>query len=33
MSLRGIERTFGVARQTVATWLKKSPVDSAHVAA
>ena len=24
-SLRGIERTFGVARQTVASWLKKSP--------
>jgi transposase-like protein len=24
-SLRGIERSFGVARQTVATWLKKSP--------
>lgn len=23
-SLRGIERTFGVARQTVAKWLKKS---------
>ena len=23
-SLRGIERTFGVARQTVAAWLKKS---------
>ena len=23
-SLRGVERTFGVARQTVATWLKKS---------
>lgn len=23
-SLRGIERLFGVARQTVATWLKKS---------
>ena len=23
-SLRGLERTFGVARQTVATWLKKS---------
>lgn len=29
MSLRGIERTFGVARQTVANWLKKSPVDAA----
>ena len=24
-SLRGIERSFGVARQTVAVWLKKSP--------
>ncbi|MDD5274581.1 MAG: hypothetical protein PHR16_00680 [Methylovulum sp.] len=24
-SLRGLERTFGVARQTVAAWLKKSP--------
>ena len=24
-SLRGIERVFGVARETVATWLKKSP--------
>jgi transposase-like protein len=23
-SLRGIERIFGVARQTVATWLKKN---------
>jgi insertion element IS1 protein InsB len=23
-SLRGLERTFGVARQTVAKWLKKS---------
>ena len=23
-SLRGIERTFGVARQTVSAWLKKS---------
>ena len=23
-SLRGLERTFGVARQTVASWLKKS---------
>lgn len=23
-SLRGIERTFGVARQTVANWIKKS---------
>ena len=24
-SLRGLERTFGVARQTIASWLKKSP--------
>ena len=24
-SLRGLERSFGVARQTVACWLKKSP--------
>lgn len=24
-SLRGIERTFGVTRQTVAKWLKKKP--------
>ena len=24
-SLRGLERTFGVARQTVSSWLKKSP--------
>jgi len=24
-SLRGIERVFGVARQTVAAWIKKSP--------
>ena len=24
-SLRGIERTFGVSRQTVSNWLKKSP--------
>jgi transposase-like protein len=24
-SLRGLERTFGVARQTVSKWLKKSP--------
>ena len=24
-SLRGLERTFGVARSTVITWLKKSP--------
>ena len=23
--LRGIERSFGVTRQTVATWIKKSP--------
>ncbi len=27
-SLRGIERTFGVARQTVASWLKKSNSDA-----
>jgi len=25
-SLRGLERTFGVARQTVAKWLKKTPL-------
>ena len=24
-SLRGLERTFGVARQTVSAWLKKKP--------
>jgi transposase-like protein len=24
-SLRGIERVFGVARQTVSNWIKKSP--------
>ncbi len=24
-SMRGIERIFGVARQTLASWLKKSP--------
>jgi transposase-like protein len=30
-SLRGLERTFGVARSTVIGWLKKSPVfDEAH---
>ena len=30
-SLRGLERTFGVARSTVISWLKKSPVsDDAH---
>jgi transposase-like protein len=30
-SLRGLERTFGVARSTVIGWLKKSPVpDDAH---
>ena len=30
-SLRGLERTFGVARSTVIGWLKKSPVsDNAH---
>ena len=27
-SLRGIARVFGVARETVATWLKKSPAPS-----
>ena len=35
-SLRGIERLFGVARQTVATWLKKSgppPSGQSHAAA
>ncbi len=25
-SLRGLERTFGVARSTVISWLKKSPI-------
>src|SRR4029453_17412923 len=30
-SLRGLERTFGVARSTVINWLKKKPVsDNAH---
>ena len=30
-SLRGLERTFGVARSTVIGWLKKSPVsDDTH---
>ena len=24
-SLRGLERTYGIARQTVASWLKKKP--------
>jgi len=24
-SMRGIERTFGVSRQTLSTWLKKRP--------
>jgi len=27
-SLRGIERVFGVARETVASWLKKSPASA-----
>jgi len=27
-SLRGLERTFGVSRQTVAKWIKKSPKSS-----
>ena len=27
-SLRGLERTFGVARSTVISWLKKSPATS-----
>jgi transposase-like protein len=27
MSLRGIERTFGVSRHTVTAWLKKRPAD------
>jgi transposase-like protein len=27
-SMRGIERIFGVARQTVAKWLKKSKADT-----
>jgi transposase-like protein len=29
-SLRGLERTFGVSRNTVSTWLKKKPVNSHH---
>ena len=29
-SLRGLARTFGVARQTVAKWLKKSPDSTTH---
>ena len=29
-SLRGLERTFGVARQTVSKWLKKSPATANH---
>ena len=29
MSLRGIERTFGVSRHTVTSWLKKRRVDEA----
>lgn len=29
-SLRGLERTFGVARQTVAQWLKKKPPNGRH---
>ena len=28
-SLRGIERVFGVTRETVAAWLKKSPTTAA----
>ena len=28
MSLRGIERAFGVSRHTVTSWLKKRPVDA-----
>ena len=28
-SLRGLERTFGVARSTVISWLKKSPLPPA----
>lgn len=28
-SLRGLERTFGVARSTVIGWLKKSPISPA----
>ncbi len=29
-SLRGLERTFGVSRKTVSTWLKKKQPHSAH---
>jgi transposase-like protein len=29
-SLRGLERTFGVARSTVINWLKKKPTLSHH---
>ena len=29
-SLRGLERTFGVARSTVIGWLKKSPVSEGN---
>ena len=29
-SMRGIERIFGVARQTLAAWLKKSGAASQH---
>ncbi len=29
-SLRGLERTFGVARQTVAQWVKKKAANSPH---
>ena len=29
-SMRGIERVFGVARQTLAQWLKKSRPHSSH---
>jgi transposase-like protein len=29
-SLRGLERTFGVARSTVISWLKKKPTASRH---
>jgi len=29
-SMRGVERIFGVARQTLADWLKKSRADSNH---
>ncbi len=30
-SLRGIERVFGVTRETVAAWLKKSPAPAASL--